>query len=132
LGWMGASNMVADANPLEKVKEIDGTNKQTVEFRAPDGSADLYHLVAGLIVASQHGLEMDNALEISEKLYIDVNIFDEKNKNRLEQLELLPVSCYESAECLTLFFDNYLFVANVCVDDKLIIKKFMSKKLFVQ
>nr|MDA3779883.1 glutamine synthetase family protein [Bacteroidales bacterium] len=100
LGWMGASNMVADANPLEKVKEIDGTNKQTVEFRAPDGSADLYHLVAGLIVASQHGLEMDNALEISEKLYIDVNIFDEKNKNRLEQLELLPVSCYESAECL--------------------------------
>jgi len=100
LGWMGAANMVSDANPLEKIKEIDGTSKQTVEFRAPDGSADLYQLVAGLIVATQHGLEMDNALEIAEKLYIDVNIFNDKNKDRLEQLESLPTSCFESAESL--------------------------------
>ncbi|MEA3317941.1 MAG: glutamine synthetase family protein [Bacteroidota bacterium] len=138
LGWMGASNMIADANPLETVKEIDGTDKQTVEFRAPDGSADLYHLVAGLIVASQHGLEMDNALEIAEELYIDVNIFDDKNKERLEQLELLPASCFESAECLekkrSVFEKNGVFpkglVGNVIGKLKAFDDKDLSERLY--
>src|SRR6056297_1231607 len=100
LGWNVKSSMIQDANPNECSEEETGDNKQTVEFRAPDGSADLYHLVAGLVVATQHGMEMDNALELAEKLYIDVNIFDEEHKDKLDQLEKLPESCFDSAEKL--------------------------------
>jgi glutamine synthetase len=100
LGWNVKHNMILDANPRECVEEEDKNSKQTVEFRAPDGSADLYHLLAGLVVAAQHGLEMDNSLELADKLYVDVNIFDEEHKDRLNQLEKLPESCYESAERL--------------------------------
>lgn len=100
LGWIGASNMVQDANPADATPIGDFTSKQTVEFRAPDGSADLYLLLAGLVMASLHGLEMENGLEMAEKLYVDVNIFQEENKERLAQLEGLPASCAESAERL--------------------------------
>ena len=55
--------MMRDANPLERVEEHDYSNKQTVEFRCPDGSADVYLLIAGLAVAARHGFEMENALQ---------------------------------------------------------------------
>ena len=97
LGWIGAENMLKDVNPQECSEPEAADSKQTVEFRAPDGSADLYHLLAGLVVAAQHGLEMDNALEMAEKLYVDVNIFDDEHKEKLAQLEKLPESCYDSA-----------------------------------
>ena len=100
LGWNMKKSMVKDANPQECGEEMKLDSKQTVEFRAPDGSADLYHLVAGLVVAAQHGIEMDNALKIAEELYVDVNIFDEEHKDKLAQLEKLPESCFESAEKL--------------------------------
>ncbi len=100
LGWDVGQNMVQDANPMECQTEDEGDSKQTVEFRAPDGSADLYHLLAGLVTAAQHGLEMDNALELADKLYVDVNIFDEEHKDKLDQLDKLPESCYDSAERL--------------------------------
>ena len=100
LGWIGAENMLKDVNPQECGEPEGADSKQTVEFRAPDGSADLYHLLAGLVVAAQHGLEMNNALEIAEKLYVDVNIFDDEHKEKLAQLEKLPESCYDSALCL--------------------------------
>ena len=34
--------------------------KQTVEFRVPDGSADLYHLLAGMILAAKEGLQSED------------------------------------------------------------------------
>ena len=74
--------------------------KQTVEMRSPDGSADLYQLIAGLCVACRHGFEMDNALDIAERTYVNVNIHDEANRSKLEQLEQLPDSCEASADCL--------------------------------
>ncbi len=100
LGWKMEHNMIRDANPQECTEEKPANDKQTVEFRAPDGSADLYHLVAGLVVATLHGMEMDNALEKAEELYVDVNIFDEAHKDQLNKLEKLPASCNESAERL--------------------------------
>ncbi len=100
LGWDVKHDMLQDANPQECQSEDGDINKQTFEFRASDGSADLYHLVAGLIVASQHGIEMEKALELANELYVDVNIFDEEHKDKLKQLEKLPSSCYESAEKL--------------------------------
>ncbi len=100
LGWLGHINMIKDANPqqVEEIPHVEG--KQTVEFRASDGAADLYHLLAGLIVAAQHGFEMDNALKMAEELYVNVNIFKEEHREKLESLKHLPQSCWESAECL--------------------------------
>ena len=100
LGWAGNHNMIYDANPLETPTEDDFSQLQTVEFRCPDGSADIYLLMAGLTVAARHGLEMANALEMAKETYVDVNIFDEKNKKRLTELNKLPVSCWESADML--------------------------------
>lgn len=97
LGWAGENNMIFHANPTETKIKQDHSQLQTVEFRCPDGSADIYLLLAGLTVAARHGLEMENSLELAEKWYVDVNIFDEQHKERLAQLNQLPVSCYESA-----------------------------------
>lgn len=102
LGWtQGASQMVTDANPLEKAaKETDPGIKQTVEFRCPDGSADLYLLLAGLAVAARHGFEMSHAIEYAKERYVSVNIFDDAHKATAEKLSHLPSSCAESAEYL--------------------------------
>ncbi len=67
LGWTAEADMIADANPQEKALKQDFSQKQTVEFRAPDGSADIYLLMAGLTVAAQHGLEMEDGLAFAEK-----------------------------------------------------------------
>ena len=100
LGWNGAMNMIKDANPADKNVFHDMPSKQTVELRSPDGSADIYKLFAGLVVATEHGLEMDNGLERAEELYVDFDIFKEKEKSKRKTLESLPASCWESAECL--------------------------------
>lgn len=102
LGWTeGASQMITDANPLEKaVQESDPGIKQTVEFRCPDGSADLYLLLAGLAVAARHGFEMEHSIEYAKERYVSVNIFDEDHKATAEKLSHLPASCVESAEYL--------------------------------
>lgn len=84
---------------LKNHTDDDLSQLQTVEFRCPDGSADIYLLLAGLTVAARHGLEMEDALQKAEKTYVDVNIFDEKRK-RLAELNKLPVSCWESAAML--------------------------------
>ena len=100
LGWTTKDDMVANENPLEKPREIDGSQKQTVEFRCPDGSADVYLLLAGLTVAARSGFEMQNALDFAEKTYVNVNIFQEEHKDKVVSLNSLPASCWESAEML--------------------------------
>lgn len=100
LGWAAGVDMSAIANPLEQRLERDMSGKQTVEMRSPDGSADLYQLLAGLCVACRHGFEMADALEVAEKTYVNVNIHDAKNADRLAQLAQLPDSCVASANCL--------------------------------
>ncbi len=100
LGWVGASDMIKQENPLEEEHHTDFSDKQTFEFRCPDGSADIYLLIAGLCVGARHGFEMPNGLEFAEKTYVDVNIFDEKHKAKQEQLAQLPYSCKTAAEYL--------------------------------
>lgn len=97
LGWENHVNMAAHANPQDPDIPMDFSERQTVEFRCPDGSADIYLLLAGLTVAARHGLEMENALEYANKTYVDVNIFHEEHKDRVKSLEQLPVSCYDSS-----------------------------------
>lgn len=101
LGWSkGANGMMKDANPNEKMSERDMSIKQTVEFRCPDGSADVYLLLASLCVAARYGYEMKDAIKYAKEHYVSVNIFDDENKETLERLNTLPASCYESAEAL--------------------------------
>ena len=100
LGWGSKHDMIVDANPKETDTQQGFGGRQTVEFRCPDGSADIYLLFAGLTVAARHGMGMKNALDFAANTYVDVNIFEEKNKSRVNQLAQLPVSCWESADYL--------------------------------
>lgn len=100
LGWAAKTDMCMNANPLETPSHYDTTQKQTVEMRSPDGSADLYQLIAGLAVACRHGFEIENALDIAEKTYVNVNIHQKENADKLKALAQLPDSCTASADCL--------------------------------
>jgi glutamine synthetase len=107
LGWIAKTNMIKDANPQEMgdVPYIPG--KQTVEFRVPDGSADLYHLMAAMILAAKEGLLSKDSLQRAEELYVDVNIFEPENKELLDRLCALPSSCEESSQHLKQETDFY-------------------------
>lgn len=101
LGWINnASNMSNIANDLPMTPEVDYSHKQTVEFRCPDGSADIYLLLASLAVAARHGFEMKNSVEYAKEHYIGVNIHDDKNKEYASKFNQLPASCCESADQL--------------------------------
>ena len=138
LGWNGTTNMIKDANPTDTSEFEDMPSKQTMELRSPDGSADIYKLFAGLVVATEHGLEMNCSLKKAEELYVDYNIFQNKNKAKRKNLESLPASCWESAECL-LAQRNYYekdgvfpvgVIDNVVTKLKVFDDKGLSEKLY--
>ncbi|MBQ8464218.1 MAG: glutamine synthetase [Prevotella sp.] len=123
LGWSADVNMAALANPHDTTLTAQPSpltsEKQTVEMRSPDGSADLYQLLAGLCVACRHGFEMDNALELSERTYVNVNIHAAENADRLATLAQLPDSCVASAACLErqrAVFEEYGVFAPAMID----------------
>jgi len=127
LGWTSKTDMVALANPNEKAIPGDHSQKQTVEFRCPDGSADIYLLLAGLTVAARHGFEMQGALDFAKKTYVDVNIHRAENKDKLLSLAQLPASCSESADQLSAhrsIFEKYGVFNPEMIDD--IIKQLKS------
>ncbi|MCQ2184133.1 MAG: glutamine synthetase family protein [Bacteroidales bacterium] len=99
LGWLKKQDMSALCNPLETPCEQDFCDKQTFEWRASDGFADTYLLMAALCCAARHGFEAPQALEVAEKTYVGlgVNIHDAANKALQESLEQLPASCAEAA-----------------------------------
>ena len=101
LGWTASKDLCKLANPGEADgKSYDTTQKQTVEMRSPDGSADVYLLLAGLAVACRYGFETADALAIAEKTYVNVNIHKDENRAILDSLSVLPDSCAASADCL--------------------------------
>jgi glutamine synthetase len=115
------------ANPLESKSNYDTTQMQTVEMRSPDGSADIYQLIAGLAVACRHGFEMENALEIAEKTYVNVNIHKKENESKLNDLAQLPDSCEASADALEqqrVIFEQYNVFSPAMIDG--IIKRLRS------
>lgn len=113
LGWSAKADMCSLANPLEIDSQYDTTQKQTVEMRSPDGSADVYQLLAGLAVACRYGFERKDALEIAEQTYVNVNIHQKENAEKLKELKQLPDSCAASADCLQnqrkVFEDYHVF-----------------------
>lgn len=100
LGWAAGVDMMHRANPQQPAETPDTSMKQTFEMRSPDGSADVYQLLAGLCVGCRYGFELPNALEIAEQTYVDVNIHDAANADKLSRLGQLPDSCVASADCL--------------------------------
>lgn len=100
LGWTGENDMCSLVNPLETGQTRKIPQKQTVELRSADCSADIYQLLAAMIVAARTGFEMEKALEFAADTYVNVNIHSEENKEKLERLESLPDSCVASAEAL--------------------------------
>ena len=100
LGWTGKNDMCSQANPLEKDSIETAPQKQTVELRSADCSADIYQLMAAMVVAARTGFEMENALNRAEDLYVSVNIHSEENKEKLAKLKSLPDSCSASARAL--------------------------------
>ena len=100
LGWTKKTDMAAICNPLEKANDRDFSDKQTFEWRASDGFADTYLLLAALCCAARHGFEMKDALDIAQKTYVGlgVNIHDAKNESIQKALEQLPGNCAEAAD----------------------------------
>lgn len=100
LGWTADADMSSLANEHEKPSGFDASQKQTIEIRSADGSADIYLLLAALAVGARIGFEMADALEVASRTYVNVNIHDASNAERLETLAQLPASCTESASML--------------------------------
>jgi len=133
LGWSTPTNMAHSVNPQESGDVIDLSDKQTVEFRCPDGSADIYLLLAGLTVAARHGFEIKEALKIAERTYVDVNIFDDEYKEKQSKLAQLPSSCSESAEELINQKEIYkkygVFPENVIQSQASLLRSYKDKGL---
>lgn len=99
LGWTGENDMCSQANPLETASAVK-PEKQTVELRSADGSADVYQLIAAMVTAARKGFENPDALKRAEGLYVSVNIHNDANKDKLNSLKSLPTNCAESAKAL--------------------------------
>lgn len=100
LGWTTDKDMCAELNPGTTSIDVDTTQKQTVEIRSADGSADIYLLMAALAVALRYGYELEDGLKVADDTYVDVNIHNAENAKVLDRLAQLPVNCGESAKCL--------------------------------
>lgn len=100
LGWTGEVDMCAQANPLEANDVVPPAQKQTAELRSSDCSADIYQLLAGMVVAARTGFERADALQRAEDMYVAVNIHNDENKEKLASLASLPDSCVASADAL--------------------------------
>jgi len=76
------------------IQEIDSC-RQTFEYRAPDASANIYLLLAGIAVAMEYGLKNPKeATKTAEDLHIE-NVV-----KKAKEYKLLPQSCSEAAQNL--------------------------------
>ncbi|MCK7494135.1 MAG: glutamine synthetase [Comamonadaceae bacterium] len=89
LGWSGNSEMINDANPADNTIVEQKTSRQTFELRSPDGSADIYCLMAGMVLGIEHGLEMENFFRWL-KISMSIIISSGKKTNRTYSLTHCP------------------------------------------
>jgi len=133
LGWLGNLDMIRMENPLENGDTKPIVSRQTCELRSGDGSADIFHYFAAMVIAAKHGLEMENGLGLADKLYMEVNIFDAKNKAKKDGLKQLPSSCWESADELLahreLFEQDHIFPSGVIDRFVAMLKSYNDKTL---
>jgi len=99
LGWKNIPTLSSRIN--NGVSDVSSPDeRQTVELRSSDGSANVYLLLAGIAVAAKYGLTHEESLKLAKDTYVSVNIFKKENKKFQENMEQLPESCFESAEKL--------------------------------
>jgi len=100
LGWTAPIDMASIANPGERKRAHDFSEKQTFEWRASDGTADIYLLMSTLCVAARHGFQMPSALEVASRTFVDlgVNIHDASNEALKNSLKQLPADCSQAAD----------------------------------
>lgn len=132
LGWLGVENMLKDANPKEPLHDTEHMNTQTVELRSPDGSTNVHQLLAGMTVATLHGLESKNSLDRADELYVSTDA------SKCDYLDQLPASCCDAAEALLKDRAHYekhgifppAMIDKLATDLKAHDDKDMSEKLF--
>jgi len=108
LGWTIENNMSNIANQIPEEKYQAPANKQTIEIRSADNSANIFMMLAGLMIGTYRGLTDDKALEKAEAYYSGENVF-----NTEHNFDQLPASCVEAAEALEaqrhIFEENNIF-----------------------
>jgi len=102
LGWSGKADMCKVANPKETASKYDTHQKQTVEMRSPDASANVYLLMAALCVACRYGFSLKDGVQVANATYVNVNIHKQENAKLLKTLATLPDSCAASADVLAM------------------------------
>ncbi|MDE6296841.1 MAG: glutamine synthetase family protein [Muribaculaceae bacterium] len=107
LGWTGKNDMCSQINTLESDSESTTENRQTVELRSADCSANIYQLLAAMVIAAKDGFVMSDALKRADELYVNVNIHNDKAANSIKSLKSLPDCCELSAEALEKDRDMY-------------------------
>lgn len=100
LGWTSDCDMCSAVNHNSHSMPGISAQKQTVEIRSADGSADIYLLIAALAVACRYGFEMENAQQVADNTYVNVNIHEAENAEKAAKLDHLPANCGESADAL--------------------------------
>ncbi len=98
LGWTNVSNLADRINPQTSDQSGVLENRQTVEFRSPDGSALVHLLLAGIVMAADWAFEHDRSLDLASKFYLKKEKKEEEEG--LDDLPVLPSSCGESARIL--------------------------------
>jgi glutamine synthetase len=99
ISW-GAQNRLALVRiPLwlsfKKDEQVGDLCKKTFEYRAPDATANVCLLLAGLAVAIEYGLKNhEESLKIAAELHV------EEGLRKRKRLKRLPKSCSESASNL--------------------------------
>lgn len=99
LGWNADTNMSVEVNPADPagIKPIAPGERQTIEIRSADASADVYLLLAALAVACRTGWEISEAEDIAGATHVTGDIH---SNGVAEHLVSLPVSCADSADML--------------------------------
>ncbi len=98
LAWTNTQKLANKINPQDEFKERDLETHQTVEFRSPDGSALVYLLLAGIVLATDWAFTGDESLDLAKKSYFKER--ETQDKDGLDRFPLLPSDCGESAQIL--------------------------------
>ncbi len=104
LSWTKVPNLAHRINPQTSDRSDVLENRQTIEFRSPDGSALVHLLLAGIVMAADWGFEHDRSLDLADKFYLRKEKLAEDEV--LDDLPSLPASCGESAHML---IENRMF-----------------------
>lgn len=98
LGWVSASGMEQKVNPNQRQAFEGRKERQTVELRIPDGSADVLLTLGAIGVAAAWGLSSPEALGLCAATYVAGDL--DRQPDLGGKLPPLPRSCAESAALL--------------------------------